>query len=180
MTAATVADMLGDLLKPAGSPAKAAKAANLEHPCGPVADSQPANGLRIPANQSPGDAAESLDSQTFAAIRNTENSPQSEQRRGFSQDSQDSQDSQGYPEAITAARVARAMRLGFEQQVAEALAERLRERDDHADYRHLCIECRHYRPGRCGNHTAAQLMTPNVGRDLATMFQDCPGLCKAT
>lgn len=73
------------------------------------------------------------------------------------------------------ARVARAMQLGFEQQMAEALAERLRERDDHADYRHLCIECRHYRPGRCGNHRAADLATAEVGRDLATMLQHCAG-----
>ena len=73
------------------------------------------------------------------------------------------------------ARTARLQRLRFTVQDAEDLAERLHLRDVHADHRHLCLECRHYRPGRCGNQSAAVLLTAEVGGDLATMFQDCAG-----
>lgn len=73
------------------------------------------------------------------------------------------------------ARARHLMRLGYGAQDAEDLAERLHFRDVHADYRHLCLECRHYRPGRCGNSEAAGLLTAEVGRDLATMFCECPG-----
>ncbi len=73
------------------------------------------------------------------------------------------------------ARAAHCRRLGFTAHEAEHLAAQLHERDLHADYRHLCCECQHYRRGRCGNHGAAGLATNVVGRDLAVMFQDCPG-----
>lgn len=73
------------------------------------------------------------------------------------------------------ARAAHCRRLGFTAHEAACLAEQLHERDVHADYRHLCVECQHYRRGRCGNHGAAGLATNVVGRDLAVMFQDCPG-----
>lgn len=73
------------------------------------------------------------------------------------------------------ARAGLIRRHGFAAQDAEDLAERLHLRDVHADYRHLCLECSHYRPGRCGNHKAADLLSPAVGNDLASMFQDCPG-----
>lgn len=73
------------------------------------------------------------------------------------------------------ARVQRVMRLGFDEQDTEDLAEQLHLRDVHADYRHLCIECSHHRPGRCGNHKAAGLPDANVGRDLAVLLQGCPG-----
>ena len=83
---------------------------------------------------------------------------------------------QGAREAVrTPARVARLLRWGWPHAEAQAQAERLRDRDEHSDFRHLCLECRHYRPGRCGNHKAADLLAPAVGKDLATMFQDCPG-----
>ena len=73
------------------------------------------------------------------------------------------------------ARAKHLRRLGFTEQDAEDLAERLHLRDVHADYRHACLECLHYRPGRCGNHKAADLLAPAIGKDLATMFQNCPG-----
>jgi hypothetical protein len=73
------------------------------------------------------------------------------------------------------ARTRHIRRLGFTAQDADDLAERLHLRDVHADYRHLCVECRHYRPHRCGNHRKAGLTAAEVGRDLATMFQDCAG-----
>ena len=58
---------------------------------------------------------------------------------------------------------------------AEDLAVLLTLRDRDADDRHLCIECSHYRPGRCGNQKAAGLHSPEVGRDLAALLQRCPG-----
>ena len=73
------------------------------------------------------------------------------------------------------ARTGRLRRLGFGEQDAEDLAERLHFRDVHADYRHLCLECRHYRPRRCANFRAAGLLSSEVGRELATMFQHCAG-----
>lgn len=73
------------------------------------------------------------------------------------------------------ARAGLIRRHGFDEQDADDLAERLHLRDVHADYRHLCLECRHYRRGRCGNRRAAGLMTVEVARDVTTMFQHCPG-----
>ncbi len=83
-----------------------------------------------------------------------------------------------WSEAVIArfqARTAAIQRHGFSEQDAEDLAEQLHLRDVHSDYRHLCVECSHYRPGRCANHRAAALTTSVVGRELTTMFQDCPG-----
>lgn len=73
------------------------------------------------------------------------------------------------------ARARHLVRLGYRDQDAEDLAERLHLRDVHADYRHLCPECRHYRPGWCGNREAAGLLTAEVGRGMATVFQHCSG-----
>ena len=73
------------------------------------------------------------------------------------------------------ARAAHCRRLGFTADEAAGLAEQLHQRDEHADYRHLCCECLHYRRGRCANHAAAGLATNIVGRELATMFQHCGG-----
>ena len=73
------------------------------------------------------------------------------------------------------ARAAHCRRLGFTAHEAAGLAQQLHERDVHADFRRLCVECSHYRRGRCGNYRAAALTTNVIGLDLATMFQDCPG-----
>ena len=72
------------------------------------------------------------------------------------------------------ARVVLLMRRGFDATDADDLAERLHLRDAQGDGRTLCLECRHYRPGRCGNHRRAGLTVADVGRDLAAMLQRCP------
>ena len=66
------------------------------------------------------------------------------------------------------------MRWGWAEPEADRLAERLVRRDREADERVSCTDCRHYRPGHCGNHRAAGLQSPDVGRDLAAMLQRCP------
>lgn len=58
---------------------------------------------------------------------------------------------------------------------AEAMAERLTQGDRAGDERVSCLDCKHYRPGRCGNHRAARLTSPEVGRDLAALPQHCHG-----
>ena len=73
------------------------------------------------------------------------------------------------------ARRARLLRWGWPESEAEALADRLVRRDRDLDARVSCADCKHYRPGRCGNHRRAGLSTPDVGRDLAGMLQRCPG-----
>lgn len=73
------------------------------------------------------------------------------------------------------ARRTRLMRWGWPEADAERLAERLVMRDRSKDERVSCSECRHYRPGRCGNHRRAGLWAPDVGRDLASLLQRCHG-----
>ena len=68
------------------------------------------------------------------------------------------------------ARLGLLMRRGFNATDADDLAERLHLRDVQGDDRACCVECRHYRPGRCGNPMAAGLLSPDVGRDLAVML----------
>lgn len=72
-------------------------------------------------------------------------------------------------------RRARLLCWGWAEADAEALAERLVIRDRSGDDRASCIECHHHRPGRCGNHRAAGLQSPDLGHDLAAMLQRCPG-----
>lgn len=73
------------------------------------------------------------------------------------------------------ARVSLFLRRGIDATDADDLAERLRLRDVQGDERALCLECTHYRSGRCGNHRRAGLTSPDVGRDLAGMLQRCAG-----
>lgn len=72
-------------------------------------------------------------------------------------------------------RRARLMRWGWNKPEAEKRAERLVIRDREHDERVSCTDCRHYRPGRCGNHRRAGLNVADVGRDFAAMLQRCPG-----
>ncbi|MBX9793514.1 MAG: hypothetical protein K2Y02_04355 [Burkholderiaceae bacterium] len=72
-------------------------------------------------------------------------------------------------------RRARLMRWGWAESEAETLADRLVRRDREQDERVSCTDCRHYRPGRCGNHRRAGLNVADVGRDLASLLQRCPG-----
>jgi hypothetical protein len=67
------------------------------------------------------------------------------------------------------------MRRGLSATDADDLAERLTLRDRDGVAQRMCIECGHYRPGRCGDHRHAGLHSPDVGRDLAVMLQHCPG-----
>ena len=197
MSAALLLDeLLSGFAAPAGSawpdstPAKAANPANREHWRGLPADSAPCEGLRILANPAGPQAQPSPNSQTFAAVRNPSNGPGSEEQRGFSQDSQDSQGLPGpiHSGADLAAvawtdgdiagfldRRARLLRWGWAEPEAERLAERLVRRDREQDDRVSCGECGHYRPGRCGNHRAAWLYSPELSRDLAALLQRCPG-----
>lgn len=175
MTAPTVADLLGDLLAPVRTVApilaKAANPANRKDSCGSAADSTRCESLRNLANPLPALMADRLDSQTFAGVRRLPEGPQSEQRRGVSQDSQDSQ---GCPEAID--RAHRIRRRGFTEPDAVALAERLHLRDVQGDRRRMCVECVHLqaRPWRCRNHKAADVPHELAG-ELTTILQDCPG-----
>ncbi len=72
-------------------------------------------------------------------------------------------------------RRARLLRSGWAESDAETVAARLTTRDRERDERVSCVECGHYRPGRCGNHRHAGLNASEVGRDLASMLQRCPG-----
>ena len=194
MSAALLDDLLADFTAPvrvviaAPTPAKAANSAKSEQPCGFAADSAAANScesLRICG----------VGGSKFAAIRKhsqEQKAPQSEQPCGFSQDSQDSQGCPppcAAPEALDLAAVAwtdgdiarfldrraRLMRWGWPETDAEQLADRLVRRDREADDRVSCTDCRHYRPGCCGNHKRAGLSMADVGRDLVAMLQRCPG-----
>lgn len=77
--------------------------------------------------------------------------------------------------AVHAARVARLVRQGWDRTAAADVADRLVQRDRSDDSRVACVECRHYRPGRCANHRAAGLQADAVGRELAALLQRCPG-----
>ena len=80
-------------------------------------------------------------------------------------------------EAERSARTrARLLRWGWPVGKAEAMAERLARRDNASDDRVSCAgECAHYRPGRCGNHKTARLVSPELGCDFAGLLQRCPG-----
>lgn len=67
------------------------------------------------------------------------------------------------------------IRRGVNATDADDLSERLTLRDREGLGMHLCLECAHYRPGRCGNHHAAGLGGPGLPHDLATQLQRCPG-----
>lgn len=75
-------------------------------------------------------------------------------------------------------RRSRLLRWGWPEPEAEALADRLARRDREADPRVSCTDCRHYRPGRCGNHRRAGLNGADVGRDLAALLQRCPAFAR--
>jgi hypothetical protein len=190
MSASLLDELLGDDF--AQTPAKAANPASRQQLRGSVGDSAPCEGLRISANGEPATASPAPDSHTFAAVRRPVNTPINAERRGVSQVSQVSQwvpaqgEAQGSIDLPSAAwteedrarfidRRSRLLRWGWAESEAEALADRLRLRDMHADYRHSCAECQHYRPGRCGNHRLAGLEGPEVGRDLAALLQHCAG-----
>ena len=172
------------------TPAKAANPANRQQPRGVSGHSGHCEDLRKAANPESENLVVGAESREFAAVRNLSNEPNLKQPCGFSQDSQDSQgvaspnasDSDLSAVAWTEgdidrflARRARLLRWGWPEADAEALADRLVRRDRELDARVSCADCKHYRPGCCGNHRRAGLLTPDVGRDLASMLQRCPG-----
>lgn len=67
------------------------------------------------------------------------------------------------------------IRRGITAGDADDLAESLVLRDRDGDDLRLCLECQHYRPAHCGNHRAAGLNSPELGRVLAATLQRCPG-----
>ena len=187
MSIALLDELMAPFLAPriANAQPNLAKAANVELRRAVWADSAPCEGLRIPAKAEP-------DSQTFAGLRNSQTGAQSEHRCGSSQDSQDSQwwraicatvgadelDAVAWTDADIAHFSDRRNRLlhwGWTEADAEKQAERLVKRDREQDDRVSCTDCRHYRPGRCGNCKAAGLGSADVGRDFAAMLQRCPG-----
>jgi hypothetical protein len=81
--------------------------------------------------------------------------------------------------ADSACTRARLLRWGWSAAEADATTARLARRRLERDDRVSCAaECAHYRPGRCGNHRAAGLASPEVGRELAGLLQRCPGFKK--
>ena len=72
-------------------------------------------------------------------------------------------------------RRARLARWGWSEAEAENMAERLVMRDRGPDDRVVCVDCLHFRPGRCDNHQQAGLSTAEVARGLANLLQRCPG-----
>ena len=73
-------------------------------------------------------------------------------------------------------RVRRLARLSLNTD--DDLAERLHLRDVEGEDRTLCVECSHYRPGRCGNHRDAGLRTAELARDMAAKLQHCVGFAQ--
>mgnify|MGYP000915412096 CR=1 FL=1 len=124
MTAATVAELLGEWLAPPAdsvpTPAKPAKAANRKDPCGSAADAGACEALRIDANVAPEVAGRPEVSQGFAALRSSRDAAQSEQRRGVSQDSQDSQGCPLNSQACSGPRPYRLTRAEADEAHAEA------------------------------------------------------------
>jgi len=71
--------------------------------------------------------------------------------------------------------VSRLLMLHWPRADAEAFAGRLVERDRSGDERVGCFECRHYRPGSCGNYRRAGLGERAISADLAALLQRCTG-----
>jgi hypothetical protein len=190
----TAMRLLADLLGPEYVPGPLVK-----HTAPPANRAKDANRKR--RRRLPGDPAAANDCERtrtgavpdpgFAEIRTPPHASgwaEGEERRGSSQDSQVSQrcgamdplapaltNWTGDAIARFVRRRDRLQRWGWAEADAEALAERLAQRDREGDSRRVCFECEHYVPGHCANHKRAQLATQEVGRSLATMLQRCPG-----
>lgn len=77
------------------------------------------------------------------------------------------------------ARRNRLVRWGWGERDAEEVAERLVKRDRESDDRVMCVDCQHWRPGRCGNSGRAGLSMPHLSRALAELLQRCNGFATA-
>lgn len=78
------------------------------------------------------------------------------------------------PTDRASARLVRLRRWGWPEAEALALSQRLAHRDADDD-RVTCADCRHCRPGQCGNHRRAGLTGVAIGRDWAALLQRCSG-----
>lgn len=78
-------------------------------------------------------------------------------------------------------RRARLRRWGWPESEAEALAERLTQRDRESDERRACVECRRCQPPGliCTTHRVAGVGR-ELGHDLATRLQRCPAYAPVT
>jgi len=70
------------------------------------------------------------------------------------------------------------LRHGWNEQQAEALAERLTQRDADDD-RRTCVECLHCRPGLTCDAYRPAGVGRELGRDLATPLQRCPAFASS-
>ncbi|TAN10034.1 MAG: hypothetical protein EPN34_12375 [Burkholderiaceae bacterium] len=71
---------------------------------------------------------------------------------------------------------------GMSIKAAETLAEELLQRDRDGDDRTLCIECAHFRRGRCGNWAAAGFVKARDAEamgDYASAMKRCSGFTPA-
>ena len=76
------------------------------------------------------------------------------------------------------ARLGRFTDKGMAYDQAEALADKLVQRDREGDDRRLCLECRHLQGAgrwRCGNWHQAGVAREGLARDLVLMLQRCDG-----
>lgn len=76
------------------------------------------------------------------------------------------------------ARLGRFTDKGMAYDQAEALADKLVQRDREGDDRRLCLECRHLQGAgrwRCGNWQQADVAREGLARDLVLMLQRCDG-----
>jgi len=76
------------------------------------------------------------------------------------------------------ARLGRFTDKGLAYDEAEALADKLVQRDREGDDRRLCLECRHLQGAgrwRCGNWQQAGVAQQGLARDLVLMLQRCDG-----
>lgn len=76
------------------------------------------------------------------------------------------------------ARLERFTDKGMAYDEAEALADKLVQRDREGDDRRLCLECRHLQGAgrwRCGNWQQAGVAQQGLARDLVLMLQRCDG-----
>lgn len=174
--------------------AKAANPANQHQSCTSEPVLRICDDPRSAANSENSDDLDVPDSQAFASIRKPESTRLCQHGPAFSQLSQHSQQDPVHCEPVNAYRAPstgragidsrrfldrrdRLMRWGWSESDAEGLAKHLsrRDRDGCGDDRVCCADCEHYRPGRCGNHRRAGLNVADIGRDLASLLQRCPG-----
>jgi hypothetical protein len=190
---------------PAGAgAAKAAKTAIFQAGRGISADSGGCNALLGPLSATDRACTDGCEFAALAGFGSSAHYPQSQQPRGLLRNPQPLQGvsadvlavavpvpfTPDTPLAWSAANIQsftarrdRLLRWGWAEPAAEALATRLVQRDHEQqtdpDDRVSCIDCQHYRPGRCANHRAAGLGTADVSRDLAGLLQRCLGFQSA-